>query len=188
MTLQALVEHADIAELVHADGRGAGAGGAERAVHQGLAPGGQMRRQRQHDRRRVRLRRALERLRANQHADVEQDRRDRDDRNDGQQQRDDAEPRQDDHHDAGRGRVADAAAHRLPARMADIDRVDERVAHQAADQADHAVGGQHARRRIGIAGGFGALDVVHRLDQIVDAERYRRDQDDAEIFESREKM
>ena len=94
-------------------------------------------------------RRRLERLRADQHADVEQDRRDRDHRDDGEHQRDDAEPRQHDHHHAGRRRVADAAAHRLPAGMADIDRVDERVAHQAADQADDAVGGQHARGRIG---------------------------------------
>ena len=90
------------------------------------------------------------------------------------------------HHDAGGGRVADAAAHRLPAGMADVDRVDERVAHQAADQADHAVGGQHARGREAVAGGRGALDVVHRLDEVVDAERDRGDQDDAEELEAAE--
>ena len=86
----------------------------------------------------------------------------------------------------GGGRVADAAAHRLPARMADVDGVDERVAHQAADQADHAVGGQHARGREAVARDRRALDVVHRLDQVVDAERDRGDQDDAEELEARE--
>ncbi len=134
------------------------------------------------------LRRFLERLRADQHADVEQDRQDRDDRDERRQQRDDAEPGEHEDHDAGRRRIADAAAHRLPAGMADIDRVDERVAHQAADQADDAVGGQHARGREGIAGGRGALDIVHRLDEIVDAERDRGDQNDAEIFEAVEDM
>ena len=32
----------------------------------------------------------------------------------------------------------------------------------------------------------GALDVVHRLDEIVDAERNRGDQDDAEVLEAAE--
>ena len=70
--------------------------------------------------------------------------------------------------------------------MADIDGVDERVAQQAADQADDAVGGQHARGREGVAGRRGALDVVHRLDEVVDAERDRGDQDDAEELEAAE--
>ena len=77
---ETLIKHADLAELGHADLGGAGAGGGERAVDQRLAPGREMRHQRQHDRRRVALRRLLERLRADQHADVEQDRRDRDHR------------------------------------------------------------------------------------------------------------
>ena len=147
-----------------------------------------MRRQRQDDGGRVLDGRGLERLRADQHADIEQDRRDRDDRHQRQQQRDDAEPGQDDDHQAGRGGIADAAAHRLPAGMADIDRVDERVAHQAADQADDAVGGEHPRGRIMIARGFRAFDIVHRLDQVVDAERDGGDQDDAEEFEAGEDM
>jgi hypothetical protein len=70
--------------------------------------------------------------------------------------------------------------------MADVNRVDERIAHQAADQADDAVGGQHTGGRILIARGLGAFDVVHRLDEIVDAERNRGDQDDPEEFEARE--
>ena len=147
-----------------------------------------MRHQRQHDGRRMRLGRLLERLRADQHADVEQDRRDRDHGHQREQQRDDAEPGQRDHHQAGRGRVADAAAHRLPAGMADVDRVDEGVAHQAADQADHAVGGEHLRGGERVAGGFRALDVVHRLDEVVDAERDGGDQDDAEELEAGEHL
>ena len=93
------------------------------------------------------LRRFLERLRADQHADVEQDRQDRDHRDQADDQRDDAEPRQHQHHHAGRGGIADPPAHRLPAGMADIDGVDERIAEQAADQADDAVGRQHLGRR-----------------------------------------
>ncbi len=42
-----------------------------------------------------------------------------------------------------------AAAYRFPAGMADIDRVDDRVVHQAADQADDAIGGENARGGIG---------------------------------------
>ena len=60
------------------------------------------------------------------------------------------------------------------------------IAHQAADQADDAVGGEHARRREAVAGDRGALDVVDRFDEIVDAERNRRDEDDAEELEAGE--
>jgi len=70
--------------------------------------------------------------------------------------------------------------------MADIDRVDERVAHQAADQADDAVGGQHAGGRELVTGRRRALDVVHRLDEVVDAERDRGDEDDADVLEATE--
>jgi hypothetical protein len=88
-------------------------------------------------------------------------------------ERDDPEPRQHDHHQSGRSRVAEPPAHRLPSGVADVDRIDEGIAHQAADEADRAVGGQHARRRITVAGRGRALDVVHRLDEVVDAERDR---------------
>ena len=134
-----------------------------------------MRRQRQHDRGRMLDRRGLERLRADQHADIEQDRRDRDHGHQCQQDRDDAEPRQQHHHQAGRRRITDPPAHRLPAGMADIDGVDEGIAHQAADQADDAVGGQHARGRVFVAGRFRAFDIVHGLDEVIDAERDCRD-------------
>jgi hypothetical protein len=70
--------------------------------------------------------------------------------------------------------------------VADIDRVYERVAHEAADQADHAVGGEHAGGGEGVAAGLGTLDIVHGLDEVVDAERDRRDQDDAQELEARE--
>jgi len=123
---------------------------------------------------------------ADQHADIEQDRRDRDDRYQRQQHRDDAEPGQHHHHDSGCGRIADPPTHRLPAGMADIDRVDEGIAHQAADQADDAVGGQHARGRIFVARRFRALDIVHCLDEIIDAEGNGGDEDHAEEFEAGE--
>ena len=145
-----------------------------------------MRRERQRDRGRMARGRGLECLRADQHADIKQDRRDRDHRDHREHQRDDAEPRQHDHHHPGRCGISDPAAHRLPAGMADIDRVDERVAHQAADQADDAVGGQHLRGRIVVARRFRALDVVHRLDEIVDTERDRGHEDDAEKLKARE--
>ncbi|MET3250444.1 hypothetical protein ABIA29_000688 [Bradyrhizobium japonicum] len=79
-----------------------------------------------------------------------------------------------------------AAAHRLPAGMTDIDGVDEGIAHQAADQADDAVGSEHARGRIFVAGGFRALDIVHGLDEVIDTERNGGDEDDAEEFEAGE--
>ena len=180
------LDRADLVGRQRAHGLRRAQGCPQHGVDLQLGPGRKMRRQRKHDRRRVLDRRGLERLRADQHADIEQDRRDRDHRHQRQQHRDDAEPRQHHDHDAGRGRIADPAAHRLPAGMADIDRVDEGVAHQAADQADDAVGGQHPGGRIFVAGGLGAFDIVHRLDQIVDAERDRRHQDDAEEFEAGE--
>ena len=93
-------------------------------------------------------------------------------------------PGQHEHQHAGGGGVADAAAHRLPAGMADIDGVDEGVAHQAADQADDAVGGQHRVVGKRVAGRRGALDIVHRLDEVVDAERDGGDQDDADELEA----
>src|SRR5438552_18980839 len=72
--------------------------------------------------------------------------------------------------------------------MADVDRIDEWISHQAADQADDAVGGQHAGGRIFVARGLGAFDIVHRLDEIVDAERDGGDQDYAEEFEAGEHL
>jgi len=61
------------------------AGRAERAVDQGLRPGGD-RQDRQHDSGDVPWRRRLVRLGADDEADIEQDRQDRDQRNDRQQQ------------------------------------------------------------------------------------------------------
>jgi len=55
------------------------------------------------------------------------------------------------------------------------------------DQADHAVSGKHLRRRIRIP----PLPRFRRypcLDEIIDAERDRRDQHNAEEFKAREHM
>ena len=70
--------------------------------------------------------------------------------------------------------------------MTDIDRVDERIAHQTTDQTDDAVGGEHTSGGIGVARRLRALHIVHGLDQIVDAERDRGHEDHAEIFEAGE--
>ena len=143
-----------------------------------------MRGQGEDDRGSVAARSFLEGLRTDQHADIEEDRRNRNDRNHRHHQRDDPEPCHDEDHDAGGGRVTDTAAHRFPAGMADINRIDIRVAHQAADQADNAIGGEHARGGVAIARDGSADDVVHRFDQIVNAERNRGDQNHAEIAET----
>ena len=70
--------------------------------------------------------------------------------------------------------------------MSDVDRQIERVSHQASDSADDAVGGEDASCRKAVAGCRRAFHIVHRLDQIVDAERDRRDEDDAEKLEAGE--
>ena len=78
--LEPVIEHAHLAELVETDCCGTGPRCAKRAVHQGLAPSCKMRGEREHNRRRVLGRRGLERLRPDEHADVEQDGRYRDHR------------------------------------------------------------------------------------------------------------
>ena len=65
--------------------------------------------------------------------------------------------RKSNHHRARGGRIADPPAHRLPTWMTNIDRVDERVTHQAANQAHYAVRNQNSRRREAVAGNRCAL-------------------------------
>ena len=72
--------------------------------------------------------------------------------------------------------------------MADVDRVDEWVAHQTADQAHDTVGGEHAGRGVGVARCLRALHVVHGLDQVVDAEWNGGHENDAEKLEPGEHM
>src|ERR1700724_2300057 len=86
------------------------------------------------------------------------------------------------------GRVADAAPHRLPAGVSDRDGVDERIAHQTADQAHNAVSGEHAGGWISVPRRFRALDVVHGLDEVVDAEWDRGHKNYAEKLEAGEHM
>ena len=62
------------------------------------------------------------------------------------------------------------------------------IAHQASDQAHDAVGGEDARGRIAVAGSRRAFHVVHRLDEIVDPERDRGDQDQSQEIEAGEHM
>ena len=79
--LEPVVEHADLRRACRGRPRAALVPAAPSALSIcSLAPGGEVRHEREDDRRRVAVRRFLEGLRADQHADVEQDRRDRDDR------------------------------------------------------------------------------------------------------------
>ena len=64
--------------------------------------------------------------------------------------------------------------------MADIDGVDEGIADQTADEADDPVRRQNPRGWKVIARGRRALNVVERFDEIIDAERNRGDENDAE--------
>src|SRR5205085_7040888 len=138
---QAVVEDADLTHGGDHSGRhGVDAGdGAQRVVDLQLGPGGERRHERDDDRGGVAVRAFLEGLASDEHADVEEDRGDGDDGDDGGHQGDDPEPRQADDHDAGGDGIADAAAHGFPSRVADVDGVDVGVAHEAADQTDHAV-------------------------------------------------
>jgi hypothetical protein len=57
--------------------------------------------------------------------------------------------------------------------MADVDRRRERAAEQRARDRADAVGRQDVAEVVVVAGGGGALDVVHTLGEIVDPERDR---------------
>jgi hypothetical protein len=60
------------------------------------------------------------------------------------------------------------------------------IAHETTDQADHAVGRQHARSRIAVARDGRAFHIIERLDQIVDAEWNRGHEDHAEKLKTGE--
>jgi hypothetical protein len=171
--LHAVIDHAGAHELVVAELSGRGAGGGERAIDLGLTPGCDVRDDRQHHRWRMARRRGLERLSADHETDEQQDRQNRDQRDDREQQRGQAEERHQRDHDAGRERIADAAADRLPAGMADIHRRGERAAEGGADHGADAVREQDVAQIVVVTGGRRALDVVHRLGEVVHAERYR---------------
>ena len=123
---------------------------------------------------------------ADHEADIEQDRQDRDERHHREQQRRQAEEADQRDDDAGRERIADAAAHRLPARMADIDRRRERAAEERADDGADAVGEQDVAQIVAVARRRRAFDVVHALGEIVDAERNGGDQQRRDIGEAGE--
>src|ERR1017187_6948305 len=70
--------------------------------------------------------------------------------------------------------------------MTDVDGVDERIAHQAADQTDDAICGEDARGRVLVARGASAHYVIHRFDEVVDPEGDRGDEDDADELKAAE--
>src|SRR5580658_5583723 len=72
--------------------------------------------------------------------------------------------------------------------MTNVDRVNEGISHQATDQAHHAISGQNSSSGKTIAGHGGTLDVIHGLNQIVDAERNRRHQDHPKKLKTGEHM
>jgi hypothetical protein len=69
-------------------------------------------------------------------------------------------------------------------RVTDVDGVDERIAKAAADQTDHAIGGQYPGGGEGVPGGTGALNVIHRLHEVIDTKWNGGHQDDTQEFES----
>lgn len=72
--VESLIQYANSAKLIEANGRGAGSGRTKRTIHQGFAPTGKMRCQGEDDRGCMRSWCSLERLSANQHTDIEEDR------------------------------------------------------------------------------------------------------------------
>ncbi len=118
----------------------------------------------------------LKRLCADYQADVQQDRQDRHQRNQIEQQRGEAEEtHQRNRHPRGE-RVADATTHRFPARMADVHGRRERAAqHRTHDRPD-AVRGEDLAQVVVVPCRRGALDVVHRLGKVVNAQRNSRGQ------------
>ena len=86
--------------------------------------------------------------------------------------------------DAGGERIADASADGLPAGVADVHRGRERAAEHRADDRADAVGEQDLAQVVVVARRRRALDVVHRLGEIVDAERYRGDEQRRDLRQS----
>src|ERR1700730_280118 len=159
----AVVDNPGGAELGHADLLGGRARRAERAVYQGLRPGGDVRQDRKHDCGRVPRRRRPKRLGADNEADIEQAREGRAQRNEGEQQT--RQPQEAPHadNDTGRQRVADPAADRLPSGVADIDGWRKGAAEQCTDDGTDAVRQQNLAQTVVVAGGSGALHIVHTL-------------------------
>ena len=115
--------------------------------------------------------RRLKRLRADDHADKQQNGNDGDERNDRQQQGGEAEEAHDRHADAGGQRIADTSAHGLPARMPDIDGRREGGAQESPADGAQAVGQHHLAQGKLIAAGGSGFDVVDDLREIEDAKR-----------------
>ena len=96
-------------------------------------------------------------------------------------QRRQSEKADDADHDPGRQRIADPATDRLPAGMSDVDRRRKRAAEQSADNCAGAVGQQYFAQAVIVSGGRSALDVVHALGEIIDAERHGGDEQRPDI-------
>src|SRR3954453_3759217 len=137
---------------------------------------------------RMTLRRFLEGLRTDQHGDVEEDGKDGDAWDEGKHYGNGSKPAEEDDHDARGGGVANAPAHGLPARVTNVHGIDEWIAHEAADQTDHAIGGKDARGWEIITCHCCALHVVDCFHQVIDSEWNGGDEEDSEELETGEDM
>jgi hypothetical protein len=142
-----MIQYAGLAQLVETNSLCVCACSSQGVIDLQLAPGSQMWRDREDNRRGMILGSFLGGLSAEQPADIEQNGRDRNDWDERHHHGNNAEPRQQDHHYARRGGITDPSAHRLPAGMSNVHGIDERVTHQAANEVDHAVGREIQRQR-----------------------------------------
>ena len=154
---EAAVEHAAVGQRLRPDPVDARARGQQRVMDHARAPLRERRDRRQDDRGVVRLGHRGERLRADRHADEQQHRHDRRDRQQRPEQREQPEHAEREDQQAGGQRVGDAAAGRLPARLADVDGGRERRAQRRADHGAGAVGQQHVAQVVVVARGRGRL-------------------------------
>ena len=183
--LQAVVDDAAVGECAEAELLGTGAGRGQRVVDQ---PGGPLRQARdhgQHDGRGVAPGADVERLRADDQADVEQHGHQGLHGEDRQERADEAGEAHDGDDDAGHQGVADPPADLLPAGVADVDRRREGRAEERADDRAESVGGQHLPGRVPVAGRGGRLHVGHALGEVVDAQRDRRGQQRRDVLAGR---
>ncbi len=110
-------------------------------------------------------------LRSDDHADVDQDRQQRHQRDHCRGQSHNAGEGQDQDHNAGENGVTHAGAGSLPAGVTDVDDGGEHAAQEGAQDRQHG-GNRHAQRHgIMLAGGVRAFQVIHALQEVVNAQR-----------------
>ena len=152
-------------------GRATATGPQPRFQHQG-APAGQPGQQPQGHGRSMARRRGLEGLGSDHQADVKHDRHAGFNRHQLADHAKQAQQAGAAHHHPIEPGVADAGAHGLPARVADVDGGGKAGAQGGGGQGANAIDQHRAGHRIAIAGGFGALQVLQRADHIEKSHRH----------------